>query len=115
MENKRLFVDGVALDEPYVSHIDPSIVPSRDTFAELTVPEGQYLMLGDNRDNSSDSRFWGFVPRANIIGKPLVIYWSFDAPGEELLKPVPSVDHMVDVATHFFSRTRWERTFKSVR
>jgi signal peptidase I len=65
--------------------------------------------LGDNRENSLDSRYWGFVPRENLIGKPLVIYWSYDAPTEDLMNW--NARHLADVALHFFSKTRWERTF----
>jgi signal peptidase I len=115
MENKRLYVNGVLQHEPYVQHIDPRTDPARDSFAEVTVPAGHYFMLGDNRDNSADSRFWGFVSRENIVGKPLLIYWSFDAPGERLRDALPSLEHILDVATHFFTRTRWERTFRLVR
>jgi signal peptidase I len=64
--------------------------------------------LGDNRENSSDSRYWGFVPRENVIGKPLVVYWSFDAPTEDWMEW--NVHHLVDVAWNFFTKTRWERT-----
>ncbi len=60
---------------------------------ELVVPEGFYFAMGDNRDNSLDSRYWGFVPRENIIGKPLLIFWSYDAPTEDLVglqrQPLP--------------------------
>lgn len=119
MEQKRLFVNGVPLEEPYAHHIDPRIDPRRDNFpasgVDLVVPRGRYFMLGDNRDNSEDSRFWGFVPRENIMGKPLLIYWSFDAPTERLSNPTPSIEHILDVAMHFFTRTRWERTFKVIR
>ena len=81
----------------------------------IVVPPGQYFAMGDNRDNSSDSRYWGLVPRENIIGKPLVIYWSYDAPTEHLLQATPGMDHMVDLALHFFTKTRWERSFRLVR
>ena len=55
---------------------------------EVVVPPGFYFAMGDNRDSSLDSRYWGFVPRDNIIGKPLIIYWSYDAPTEALAKPI---------------------------
>jgi signal peptidase I len=67
--------------------------------------------MGDNRDSSLDSRYWGFVPRENIIGKPLVIYWSYDAPTDQLNTSSISVDHIVDLAENFFSKTRWRRSF----
>lgn len=82
---------------------------------ELVVPPDCYFAMGDNRDESDDSRFWGFVPRANIIGKPLIIYWSFDATTEDLQDPSISIGHMANVVLHFFDRTRWSRTFQIVR
>lgn len=80
---------------------------------ELVVPEGYYFAMGDNRDNSLDSRYWGFVPRENIIGKPLFIFWSYDAPTSELVGY--SIGHFVDLALNFFTKTRWSRTLKLVR
>jgi signal peptidase I len=128
--DKRVFVNGAALDEPYVQHIDPRRLAYRDDFpapppswiedrarlmlaeharnGELFVPAGQYFVLGDNRDNSSDSRFWGLVPRENIFGKPLLVYWSIDAPTEDLLDRF-SPHGLANLATGFFTRTRWER------
>ena len=76
---------------------------------ELVVPPGMLFALGDNRDHSADSRYWGFVPRENVVGKPLVVYWSYEAPTEHLLEW--SADHAIDVATHFFTKTRWNRMF----
>lgn len=80
---------------------------------EIVVPEGSYWAMGDNRDNSLDSRYWGFVPRENIIGKPFVIFWSYDTDTQNLVDF--RLDHFIDLATHFFSKTRWERTLKLVR
>ena len=77
--------------------------------SEVVVPPDMLFMLGDNRDNSLDSRYWGFVPRSYVVGKPLFVYWSFDAPTADLQEW--SVGHVVDVATHFFTKTRWERMF----
>jgi signal peptidase I len=74
---------------------------------------GAYFAMGDNRDNSLDSRYWGFVPRENIIGKPLVIFWSYDAPTEDWVDY--NANHFIDLATNFFRKTRWDRTFKLVR
>jgi len=67
--------------------------------------------MGDNRDQSLDSRYWGFVPRENIIGKPLIIYWSYDAPTSDLNNSSIDLHHVLDLAQNFFSKTRWRRTF----
>jgi len=71
--------------------------------------------MGDNRDNSADSRFWGLVPRENIVGKPVIIFWSYDAPTDQLADGNINRDHLLDLAQHFFTKTRWERTFRLVR
>ncbi|MEO8051273.1 MAG: signal peptidase I, partial [Acidobacteriota bacterium] len=127
--DKVVYVNGKALTEPYTQHIDPRIEPYRDNFpsqpygpvadraqemlanhvqnSELVVPAESYFAMGDNRENSLDSRYWGFVPRGNIIGKPLVIFWSFDAPTEEWAGD--SGSHYVDVVRNFFTKTRWSR------
>jgi signal peptidase I len=136
IEGKDVYRNGVRLVESYVQHIDPRRIPFRDDFpsadplpeiypegrrmlaenvreGEIVVPPGMYFAMGDNRDNSSDSRFWGFVPRENITGKPLLVYWSFDAPTDDLTSY--SLSHFVDVAAHFFTKTRWDRTFRLLR
>lgn len=77
MRDKQLFRNGELLREPYVQHVRPSIDPRRDNFGPITVPEDKYFVLGDNRDESSDSRFWGFVDRKAIAGKALILYWSW--------------------------------------
>ena len=80
---------------------------------EIVVPPDSYFAMGDNRDNSLDSRYWGFVPRENIIGKPLLIFWSYDAPTADLVGY--SANHFIDLAKNFFFKTRWERELKLVR
>lgn len=79
----------------------------------LVVPPGDYFMMGDNRHDSLDSRFWGFVPRANIVGRPLFNYWSFKTPEDEYNETGigPRLAWMGHVVLHFFTDTRWSRTF----
>jgi signal peptidase I len=127
--DKQVVRNGRLLLEPYTRHIATSRDPYRDDFptapdayttprgrdmflhhvrdGEVVVPPGALFMMGDNRENSADSRYWGFVPREYVVGKPLVVYWSFDAPTEELEEW--SVSHVLDVTLHFFTKTRWER------
>lgn len=140
--NKRVFVNGVALREPYVQYITTIRNYYLDDFPttdsppygvdakwwkempklvedhQLIVPEGNYFVLGDNRDDSQDSRFWGFVPRENIIGRPLLIYWSSGNLSSDL-SGSPTVGdrlfHLAYAVTHLFQITRWERTFRLVR
>ncbi len=79
IRNKIVYVNGEKLEDLYVIHRDGNIIPGeRDNFEPVTVPEGSYFMMGDNRDGSFDSRFWGYVKEEEVIGKALVIYWSWD-------------------------------------
>jgi len=134
--NKELYLNGVKLSEPYKYHKSDYLTPFRDNFpsepdvqldargmemlrdhvvnGEVVVPPGVIFAMGDNRDNSLDSRYWGFVPRENIIGKPLIIYWSYEASSDQLQDPAVGWDHMLDVARNFFSKTRWRRTFQLI-
>lgn len=134
--NKQLFLNGQAVTEPYKYHKTEYFDSYRDNFpsapnapvykpglemlekhvvnGEVVVPDNHYFALGDNRDLSLDSRYWGFVPRENIVGKPLIIYWSYDAPTERLQSPMIGMDHARDLARNFFTKTRWERTFRLI-
>jgi signal peptidase I len=134
-----VYVNGIRLKEPYVLR-DPDMadspgedfppirgdlafiarmrpqwaeeLPNHMVNGELVVPPGQYFMMGDNRDNSYDGRYWGFVPRANIIGAPLFIYMSIDAP-EEVWGPGHLGDRFgayLDALVHP-SEVRWRRIF----
>jgi signal peptidase I len=139
--NKRVFVNGSAVAEPYVQY-SASMNYYRDDFPrtdspdygvdakwwkempklvedhQLIIPEGNYFVLGDNRDDSQDSRYWGFVPRENIIGRPLLIYWSSsglsnDLPGSPTMGD--RLYHLAYAVTHLFQITRWDRTFRLIR
>lgn len=136
LENKRVYLNGHLLNEPYVVHKLDYIDSYRDNFpadpntplfppaqemleknvknGEVVVPADHYFAMGDNRDQSLDSRYWGFVPRENIIGKPLVIYWSYQASTEALSNPAVTFDHLFDIVTHFFTKTRWDRSFRLI-
>lgn len=77
IRNRVVYINGEPIEEPYVFHKNPHYDRRTDEYGPVVIPEGQYLMLGDNREGSSDSRFWGFVKREKIVGKALVIYWSW--------------------------------------
>jgi signal peptidase I len=141
--NGIVYRNGQRLNEPYVYHkyvydpvLDnfpwPCCRPVKEDLArqaqqqmldqdvssgEVVVPQGQYFGMGDNRDNSSDSRYWGFIPRDNIVGKPFLIYWPYRASTEDLTGETAGsiLTHTIDLAEHFFTRTRWDRTFKVIR
>jgi signal peptidase I len=109
---EHLNVNGSETDKAMASGVT-AMLSHNIVNGELVVPSGYFFAMGDNRDNSLDSRYWGFVPRENIIGKPFVIFWSYDAPTEDLVDF--TVKHFIDLAQNFFTKTRWNRTLKLVR
>jgi len=120
IRNKTVYIDETPLDEPYLPSHMTSVIPGgvvidrRDNHAPMVVPADHYFVMGDNRDNSEDSRFWGTLPSDHIKGKAVVIYWSYDAVGPELfLEPGigAAVKRAGSVFVHFFTRTRWDRMF----
>jgi signal peptidase I len=92
-------------------------MPSHIQGEDIVVPPGSYFAMGDNRDRSYDSRFWGFVPRKNMIGRPMFIYWSFETPENqyEMRGWGDRVGFLAHTIFHFFDLTRWSRTFRAVR
>jgi signal peptidase I len=84
---------------------------------DLVIPSGQFFMMGDHRHGSLDSRYWGFVPRENIVGRPILNYWSFKTPDEQYEKRGlgNSVSWIAHVALHFFTDTRWSRTLERIQ
>jgi len=136
----KVYRNGVELNEPYVIHKHGDYQPVRDDFPlygppvnaapewpmvlhehregdDVVVPPGHYWGMGDNREESMDSRYWGFIPRENIIGEPLFIYWSFETPEDQYQRTamrdrVAFIGHII---IHFFDQTRWRRMLHLVR
>jgi len=89
LKNQTVFVNGQPLTEPYAHYLFPPAGEGqtdgfdiRRKYGPVTVPDGHYFMMGDNRDDSQDSRFWGFLPQSYVKGRALFIYWSFDTPDD---------------------------------
>jgi signal peptidase I len=143
IDHRRVYVNGQQMEEPYVRHAAAPDEPRPgDNFpppageylpgstlrwsnsiqsyiqnGELVVPSGGYFVMGDNREESWDSRFWGFAPRELVSGRPLLIYWSFETPRNEYQRTslADRLSQSADLVIHFFSKTRWRRSLKFVR
>lgn len=126
IRRKQLFINGRAQEEPHAVHKDPrvyddsSAVPVsariRDNFGPMTVPEGSIFCLGDNRDNSLDSRFWGPVPLSYVKGRAVLIYWSYEAGRDDWQWRGfgHRLKQLAGVVLNFFTKTRWERAFQLI-
>lgn len=124
IRDKQVLVNGTPLDEPYVHFNEAPLRrdeesgllggdSSRDDWGPQVVPDGQLLVLGDNRDNSRDSRFWGFLPADQVKGRALLVYWSYEATREEYHR-TGLVEWVKDTLSAF-GRTRWRRFFHVIR
>jgi signal peptidase I len=115
VRGRTVLIDGSPLREPYVRFLkpygsavpDPDLFDNRDNWGPERVPVGQYFVLGDNRDNSRDSRFWGFLPQEDLLGRAALVYWSDEATREERHRSGSS--QSVKEGLSPFSRVRWDR------
>ena len=123
LRNKKVYINGQPLEEDYVHFLDPvaqgqevTSIDVRERYGPVRVPEHQYFVMGDNRDNSQDSRYWGFLPANYVKGKALMIYWSYESGSEDYVDNGlgASIKRIFSVVSHFFTRTRWERIFQQI-
>ncbi len=142
LRNGKLYRNGMPVDEPFAIHSHGDYIPYRDDFPavrpttadglapmwqihqeeyiqgnDIVVPPGAYFGMGDNRDVSYDSRYWGFIPRENVVGRPMFIYWSFQTPEDQYTKKEVGerVAFFLHILTHFFNESRWSRMLHVVR
>jgi signal peptidase I len=142
LRNGEVYRNGEKLNEPYKIRKRGDYIPYRDEFPalspagvdgvsyywplklresiqgeDLVVPPNNYFGMGDNREESLDSRYWGFIPQENIIGRPLFIYWSFVTPRDEYEHTTMTerASFLLYQIVHFFDKTRWNRTFRRVK
>jgi len=116
IRDKQVSINGKPIEEPYKFHKAEFFGLTAENFGPVEVPPGYYFAMGDNRDNSKDSRAWGFVPRDYIKGRAFIIYWSFDGP--QNVGPAPMSENLKDLANlviRFVPDTRWSRFFKIIR
>jgi signal peptidase I len=118
LRSREVFINGQKSAEPYAHYLFPvgegqesTSFDVRERYGPVTVPDGHYFMMGDNRDNSQDSRYWGFLPADYVKGRALMIYWSFEEQAGEQPSGVAGVLRMV---TNLFTATRWNRLLHQI-
>ena len=118
LRNREVYVNGQKLTEPYAHYLFPvgesgeaTSFDVRERYGPVTVPDGHYFMMGDNRDNSQDSRYWGFLPAHYVKGRALTIYWSFEEPAGEQPSGLAG---LVRAVTNVFTGTRWSRLLHQI-
>jgi signal peptidase I len=126
LREKKVYVNGTALEEPYAHFLEQpggsgefhevTSFDVRERYGPVTVPADHFFVMGDNRDNSQDSRYWGFLPRDYVKGKALLIYWSYEAERGDYQEEGAgaTIKGLVSVFAHFFTRTRWDRMFHQI-
>lgn len=125
IKDKQVYINESILNEPYVAFEDfmvysdvnraPPDLYRRDNFGPVNVPERSYFVMGDNRDRSLDSRYWGFVPQDYVIGRPLFVFWSYEDEPYYQRTGMENLTVYVRRAIHFFDKTRWWRTGRIIR
>jgi len=123
IRNKQVYINDQPLSEPYKVHSDTQVYAKngyynyedtiRDNFGPVTIPSGHLFAMGDNRDQSSDSRYWGFVPLSYVKGRPWIIYFSYEAERDAYLKT--SMRDRLKKLVQFIPKARWNRMLKIIR
>ena len=119
LRRSQVLIDGELIEEPYLDLMRPGgrLPPDfMGTFGPMFVPEGHVFMMGDNRGDSQDSRYWGPLPLDHVKGRAFVLYWSYDADSEFYADVGigATARRIFSAVTHFFTRTRWDRLLMSV-
>lgn len=122
IRDKTVYINGEPLDEPYKVHRDSRVFRptglfhggpdvQRDNFGPVVIPEDCYFMMGDNRDDSADSRYFGFLPREYVVGRPLIVFWSYEDDSDAYLRNTfPEMLQLyAERIIFFFTKTRWSR------